>query len=78
MRSGKIQSFLDTLVEQGFPKVQIPHEIDSKFDAELSELISNLTNPDPHFHRLRCGATPDDNYYSEDNGPYTLSSSSKQ
>jgi hypothetical protein len=54
--------------------MQIPHEIDEKFDAQLTELVSNLTNPDPKFHYLRCGA--DDNYYTNDD--YTLLKSSSK
>jgi hypothetical protein len=46
--------------------------------ADLSELVSNLTNPDPKFHRLRCGGggEDDDGYYSGDNG-YNLLRSAK-
>ena len=56
--------------DQGFPKLQIPADIDQNFDSQVTELISNVTsiNSFELRHQLRCGGSEYNGYYLKDDG----------
>ena len=78
---GSIQRFLDSMVDEGFPRFKVPEEIDRKFDEEVNNLLTRSkysfrVDKGSGLPFLECKKSEDSDYWDPNN--YRLASTNEK